>query len=499
MTHLEALPEELIARIIGCIGHDRRALAGLCRCSKKLCRIGRATLYHTITIVTTSPTTYTLPLLLRTLLGERSHALLIRNLTLWTPAQATTEEGIIITSRFLYAEDVFDGVRVVAAAIDAINSSRVYDGSRTLWTINLGALVQTAYAGLLLLLATNLQRLECRVVSSYGEIRPEHDLLGKLFFLPQNGTDNDISSIVSSLNFNNIKQLSLTGTQVDFLAFRFPELRELEVDFVVGGPDLGNTGWGWSCSTIFPGLPPHYTVPPVGHLHKLLLRTDWEDLQSPFLTNTCTARLMSYLRCAIIEEVDFRVDHSPRLEMHHLLGSWEWIIRDLFPVQTKIKSLTLGVSDNPEYFDLACLRRFEPITTLRHFTALRDLCLPQQALIHRDYGKMAYQKPDLGRIFPPSLQKVTIEWPDRKIVDWMAELVTTKLVGGHDITSLTFICDNVFGVAATWLKRQEQMLSEAGKAGIVVDIIDMENGGPVTEIGGEEDDDPTSMIRGLFG
>jgi len=81
----------------------------------------------------------------------------------------------------------------------------------------------------------------------------------------------------------------------------------------------------------------------------------------------------------------------------------------------------------------------------------------------------------------------------------MAELITARQAKAHNLRDITFICGNAFAVAARWLKKQQNMLSEAGEAGIVVEIIDLENGGPVTEIGEEEDDDPTSMIRGLFG
>jgi len=101
--------------------------------------------------------------------------------------------------------------------------------------------------------------------------------------------------------------------------------------------------------------------------------------------------------------MDFRVDHSPRKEMDHLLGSWAIIVADLQSVQSTIQSLTLGISDNPAYFDPPCLRRFEPIGTLRAFTSLRKLRLPYHALVHRDYGKATYQKPEMGTLFPLSL------------------------------------------------------------------------------------------------
>lgn len=93
MATFDTLPDELILLITECSIGDTRTLARLSRCSKRMYCIAENALSHTITIRSMSPSDYSLPLLLRTLLFRRILASRVRKLPLRTASHLLDSNG----------------------------------------------------------------------------------------------------------------------------------------------------------------------------------------------------------------------------------------------------------------------------------------------------------------------------------------------------------------------------------------------------------------------
>lgn len=309
-----------------------------------------------------------------------------------------------------------------------------------------------------------------------------------------------IRSIISRVSLGHVKKLSVSGRQIQILALGIPLLRTLDVDFSRQFVDSDTRESHWASSgTWNHPLTQEVTalIVPLTCLLILVIRTDWSDLDNdPAWCST--ALMLPLLNCRCVETVQFQLDHSPTIEKRDNNGTWNDTTMALTAIQGTFNELCLGVSDDRASFELACLHLFEPVESFPHLSALEQLRLPHQALVHEDYGTVTYEKLDVHEFFPNSLRAVTIMWPEPNIVGWMADLVVAKLPGSVSINTITFECDEEFGVSAEWLQGQRDMFVGTERAGIMVTINTRGGNGRVIEMGKAEDIGPSEGAAGHY-
>lgn len=172
---------------------------------------------------------------------------------------------------------------------------------------------------------------------------------------------------------------------------------------------------------------------------------------------------MSHLDCKHISRLDFILARSVSPDRSlRCVPSWTEVVDDLYLACEAIQTINLDIINDRTAFDIRFLYRLDPIKTLRHFTRLRELFIPQDALLPREYGRSGHEHFNFAAMFPPSLELVTIAYCDNTLLEWLRDLLAAKSWGAHSIVKTTLLW------RASWSTAQDKLLETVAHSDVVV-------------------------------
>jgi hypothetical protein len=332
----------------------------------------------------------------------------------------------------------------------AIDGTRAYDTNSVWAKASLSGYV-TALAGLLLHLTTSLTGLDCRTEWNLGIKGNAANVLGSLFFMTGNS-----HVMVSPINTSHIKRLATSGQNLELLALPFPQLAELEINFIT----KFHSRWH---NKIY--LDTSFLPVPRPYLDVLRILTDWEGIAYHQIGVRYTSDLLALLQCKSIKTVEHRIARSPNKKLL-LYGSWGVGLSDFQPVSHTVKNLVLSCSEN------SSLGLFDSADTFLNFTNLETLRLPCQALF--SHSKLCLypdlQPRELAKALPMSLKKLTVLLPDKDMIVWMEKLIEAKRRTESSICYVHLLCSDRYYASAEWFRSQTDLVQKALEVGIVVEI-----------------------------
>ncbi|KAF2875597.1 hypothetical protein BDV95DRAFT_603013 [Massariosphaeria phaeospora] len=457
MAALTGLADELLLMIIEPL--DAKTLARLCRVTRNLYRISEKRLYREIevrgcqTILKLMYTFYHRPELF-------PH---VERLALYAEDGRFMNQCSPIGGLF---ETLDDGTDFVQRCHDWVKS---LDGSHWEWLDKIQSRYETAFAGILLISLYNVKYLTLEITESEERGQPVLGPCEALF------GHRDTMPITPMLDhFNNMARFSIPGRHFALLNFPYNTLSRLDIDLVVQFPDIytGN----------YENILVDGEIRPLKRLDTLSDQSDWTGLSGSYLPYL--PHLITSIQATQLTRFELCLARSPRDETQHLLGSFAFVITSLRSVAQTLEHICITVTEEVQYeftesgeydvpvFDLNCLRRFEPISTLQGFNRLKSFAAPQQALVHRNYGKKCVVKGNLANVFPESLEKLTITHLDAKMVSWLDDVLHAKS-GLPGLRSIALECSTVFGKSPLWFVSQLGDRERFVAAGIALSITDL--------------------------
>jgi hypothetical protein len=144
-------------------------------------------------------------------------------------------------------------------------------------------------------------------------------------------------------------------------------------------------------------------------------------------------------------------------------GSYEALSKMLQHCRKTLQMLSVDCKDFYNSFcPRECTDSLLPIGELCHFTALKELKLPQAALLGGENYMRKYQLP-VTRLLPPNLEHLSILQPEPSFEGWLKGLLQSRLhFKGLRTITLRYYTDNGIFVIATRGTRLMDRLRDAG-------------------------------------
>ncbi len=406
LSSLGKLPDELLLRIFDHFEWDQQTLRSLCLVSEKLHFVAKEVLHRSIDL---------------TGLGSsRIHKILLssfsprslpttRNLRLhfYGPESTRTKrkENVVPNYWKSFGYDSWSKfLDDCGAYIDSVPCIKFpKEFIKDVWKESLKSRETAVMAGLLLIRSANLEYLDIRVFNHnrLGLYTPTNPL-GIIF--AEHPEKPDSSPFCSSF-WPQVTHLRIHMDQGDFLAIHFPSLQTLEVDSV------SPAKCKWFCS--YP------------RLKKLIVRHDPHSDQE---TNAPDFQkildLINWLACVALTSFELLVSYGPSYTREQT-RNFRLFVSKLEFLSGTLESLKIDIIGPHEayIYEKFNLRRIlagvAPVRSLCRFKELRTVRFIQCGLIKPKYGRC------VTSLLPPSLEFLTIYWPDENLAPWLQELLSS--------------------------------------------------------------------------
>jgi hypothetical protein len=324
------------------------------------------------------------------------------------------------------------------------------------WRPNLKSDGRTAFLGVLLTLARNVQDLSMAIFTAMGHPRRSTQPLEYLFGLGIGHLEHEDHleprpqlSLLPHLC--NITRLRTYGANLALLCLGFDNLETLEVDFSQPFSDAS----GWHDEVV------EFQPFSLQKVTSLVLHTAWEAITGSHIFGTFFDHIkfpaLVQAHVNIVVSHDLGIGYTP-------MGSFHYLFRALRYYSIDPQELRITVDNDCEKSNRFASRRFEPFdlqdACLGQLHQLHTLCVPAAALVehsarhHDTPGLVALSLSDL----PPNLKHLEILYPNAAALKWLQDTFSTVASNDHGLLTLTLLCDWKWGKPRAWFDRRRAEL-----------------------------------------
>jgi len=466
MALLNDLPNELLLQIIEYFKGQSPTLARVCRVSRKWKDIATDTLY---TEATLSKTPWKYHDLVRRLL---THGDLMRHLK-------TLNVAWMAGGNYTYDRGE-DTVSDAPELIGKCTAHIIQMAAPVKITGHLiGDLVhgrRSAFTEIALHLLPNLQKLSIRVMDyTESPVSEDNDLLKRLYGLESDRFDRaDLSALRGGLH--HLTHLCIPVAHFNLLRFFYlPHLRSLKLDLTdIYGSNLGVRSLD---RTIMP-------IASTNGVEDLSIQSDCNEIVPEWASFFVTPHILQCLhingslngRRHLLKR--FEIQFTPG-SCHRICGSdrsFQALVESLAPASMEIEILRVDLSLIYPYRKkpASYLSGIDPVTSLSDFRNLRNLEVPQEFLVHRNFRRKPHPEDDLRLVLPSSIEILSIICPDGMTIMWLLQLLEV-LDYFKALRMLVLACRPHHGRPSSWFKKRcNPVFDKFRDRGIYVRIYDAE-------------------------
>jgi len=469
MAIFETLSNELLFQIFGYLSGETLDLAHLCRVSRRLRWVATDELYKTL-----EHGWYHTELLLRTLIENPHIAARVHMIDMHAFAdeydddnsddyyrgssQPSLENLMIYRQRQqLVGQCVQLLVRGPQEDFRSAVKQSLING--------LGWGSDTSFAGMILAVLPQLQCLKIALYEHYDEVHTCQNPLRELYGLDP--THDFLSQWSATPAFyDNIRQLDIPGGNFSFFTyFGFPQLASLTVN--LAAREYHNDFHA----------EPNRRRSPHDLIHDLRVRLNPFDMHTRRTSGAPLDELVDALHLEQYSERSLGAvnklelvliterEHGGMPPISDLFrnGSFELLLSRFRDTSSSLVELRVDV-EAVRCCTFTCLRdghlRFiRPIVSLSHFHSLRRLEVVQEVIMDDTVRRHPHMSIDFQGLLPPNLEKLTILYPDGRMVPWLNQLATASSAVPV-MKEIELCCVSSYGRQASWF---EDRLGSASK------------------------------------
>jgi hypothetical protein len=213
-----------------------------------------------------------------------------------------------------------------------------------------------------------------------------------------------------------VKMLATHGGNLALLNLPFEKLESLDVNLIHRRDDRD-----WTLGNFL--LPDIALTRRCSTITELTVVSDWEELLGHRVsTRDCVPSLLEALHESPIERLRFSIGSWPgrktlegRIRLDVAL-----LIDGLQSLRESLENLTVDLTSYAcRALTMEFLGLMRPFVSVKQFNGLKRLEIPQQAILHHNYGSEGFKGFNYSLVLPASLEHITIFCPDERILCWL--------------------------------------------------------------------------------